>query len=227
MKSPNSKLNAFSMAMIFVIPVLWCFAACTERTGPTKVVSQSTIAPDPKTSGSTPAPQKQPLNSIKEIQQAYMEINQKIDSGTVDSAAVKYSCDHEKAGTISYFTEKGKLRLIVHRYNEYDHYSAEDRYYIKDNILFFAYTNSLSWSFESGPEGSTKDNITEKRVYFAGGRPIRCLEKKFVVRSKVPNNPGRDAIPSHAVDCAEAYKIQKSYYLLTKFRERPGQDCLD
>lgn len=34
------------------------------------------------------------------------------------------------------YTNNGNLKLAVHRYSEYDHYEAEDRYFVNDNELF-------------------------------------------------------------------------------------------
>ena len=112
-----------------------------------------------------PPPTATPPRTIEDIQKTYELISAQKNQGLLDSTSFKYDCHGEKAGEVSYFSQDGQLRMIVHRYNEYSHHSATDYYYVMDSVLFFVYNNRLSWTFDSGPQGSTKDDITEQRIY--------------------------------------------------------------
>ena len=128
---------------------------------------------------------------------------------------------------ISYYVEKGQLRMIVRRYAEYDHHSAEDTYFVQDSTLFFAYLKRVLWSFTSGPEGATKDDITEQRIYLVDGQPVHCLEKKFTVLSHEAANPTSEEVPNKEVDCAEAQLVTDPYQMLLKYQHNPTSDCLE
>ncbi|PWG78701.1 hypothetical protein [Pararcticibacter amylolyticus] len=169
---------------------------------------------------------KAPANT-EEIQKAYAGIMDKAEKGALDSTTFKYSCNGEKNGTVSYYTEKGRLRLIVHQYNEYDHYSATDRYFVQDSTLFFVHRQNTTWSFESGPEGTTRDNITEQRIYLVNQKPVKCLEKKYTVRSKAKNNPDPATIPNKETNCSSIKSVITPYQLLFKHRQKPTQGCLE
>ncbi|MCX2481488.1 hypothetical protein OQY15_20480 [Pedobacter sp. MC2016-15] len=202
-------------------------AGCTGKSESEDEVSQPAAFKDsPSTREKKVVASAQLPATVAQIQKAYAGIIKKFQNGGLDSAVFKYSCDGEKGGTISYFTENKQLRMIVHNYHEYDHYSATDRYFIQDSSLFFAHTKSISWSFESGPEGSTKDNITEKRTYMLKGRPLKCLEKKYVIRSKATDNPRPETLPNREVDCPPAATVFKPYQLLIKFLKKPTTGCL-
>lgn len=221
------KLNPFSAGFLLML-LFVCISACKERSGSNDKGSRRAREKDTGTDSLMRSGEPgQSQTSIEAIQKAYADIVTKLVSGALDSTAFKYSCHNEKSGTVSYFTESGQLRLIVHRYNEYDHFSAVDRYFVKDSTLFFAYTSSVTWAFESGPEGATRDNITEKRVYLVNEQPIKCLEKKFVIRSRAADNPRAETVPSREVDCPSAEAVRKPYRLLTKFRSKPTSGCLD
>jgi hypothetical protein len=210
------------------IMILLCILACTQQSGPNeKTAHYDRMKDTTKSSLDTAIEPVKSLTDIGSIQRAYNEISTKATAGDFDSTSFKYSCRGEKGGTVSYFTEKGKLRLIVHRYNEYDHYSAEDHYYVKDSLLFFTLRKSVVWAFESGPEGSTKDNIKERRVYLVADKPIKCLEKKFIIRSQATNNPRSEDVPSRNVDCPSPATVMEPYLLLTKYRNNPTKECLD
>ncbi|MGZ8545150.1 MAG: hypothetical protein ACXWV0_07625, partial [Flavisolibacter sp.] len=174
----------------------------------------------------TPNLQSAPVpNSIAAIQMNYEQITSQKTLGVLDSTGFKYKCNNEITGAVSYFSQKGQLRLIIHRYNEYDHHAAEEYYYVKDSALFFVYNKELLWSFDSGPQGSTRDNITEQRVYLIDKKPTRCLEKKYVIRSHAANNPSPDTVPNKEISCA-AVDVMKPYQQLLKHRSKAPSDCL-
>lgn len=143
----------------------------------------------------------------EEIRAQFAEINKRYEQGVLDSTSRKYSENGERNGTITYYTEKGRLRMILHHYNEYDHYSSKDRYYLADSALFFIFSTGTAWSFEDGPEGSTRDNVTEKRVYLLDGKAVKCLEKKYVIRSQLKENPRPEDIANKELDCTGSEKL--------------------
>ena len=171
-------------------------------------------------------PESVPRN-VEDIQETYASIITQLENGILDSTTFKYSCYNEKGGTATYFSYKNQLRLIVHQYHEYDHHSAIDRYFIKDSVLFFINLNRTLWSFESGPEGSTKDDITEQRIYLIDQKPVKCLEKKFTVRSQVTSNPNPQTIPNKEIDCSSLKSVLNPYQVLLKYRHSKSAGCLE
>jgi len=215
-KSSTNDIGCKSPGIFLIIVGLFFLFACTQPPRKGKVLHERVSEE-----------QARPLSNLEDIQNAYAEIASELERGILDSSSFAYSCHDEKKGTISYFTARGQLRLIVHRYNEYDHYDAVDRYFVTDSMLFFVSSNSASWAFESGPEGSTRDNITERRTYLIDHQPVRCLEKKFVIRSQSIDNPSSETVPNNEVDCPPANEVMKLFQLLTKYRHKPTSGCLD
>lgn len=163
---------------------------------------------------------------IEGIQKVYGKITGQLSQGALDSTSFTYNCKNEILGSVTYYSHNGRLRMIQHRYNEYDHHAATDQYYIIDSTLFFVYRHQLLWSFESGPEGSTKDDITEQRVYFIDQKPIRCLEKKYIVRSADTNKPDSENIPNKEVNCSSINPLMEPYQNLLKNQYEKAVDCL-
>ena len=175
----------------------------------------------------TKVQQEQPT-SVEDIQLAYKEIIASYEKGTLDSTSFKYNCNGEKSGTVTYFSAQGKLKMIKHNYNEYDHHEMLDQYYVFENTLFFAHLKSLSWSFDSGPEGSTKDRITEKRIYLSAKSPIKCLEKQYEIRLHAGVNPNPESVPNKEVACTLTKStIEKPFKLLTKYWKASPPNCLN
>jgi len=164
------------------------------------------------------------LTTVAGIQETYSSVMKQLESGAMDSTSFKYSCQGEKGGTVTYFSNEGQLRLVVHRYHEYDHYSAVDRYFVEEGRLYFAYLNGVSWSFEDG--GGTRDNVKEQRIYVVNQRPIRCLEKKYAIRSKAGDNPRPETVANKEVDCKSPASIIGPYRILLKYREKGTSGCL-
>ncbi|MEJ6981553.1 hypothetical protein WG906_13890 [Pedobacter sp. P351] len=166
--------------------------------------------------------------TVEEIRKLYAELNGKLHGGKLDSASVKYDCSGERTGTVTYFSENGKLTIIRHTYSEYSHFSAMDQYFISDDELFFAHLTGVSWSFESGKAaiGATKDNITEKRLYMVREKPLLCLEKSYVKRSHSSDNPRPESVESRQVDCKSLEPVLKDFGKLMAFKNSSGNDCL-
>jgi len=167
--------------------------------------------------------------SVAEIREAYAFTVDQMNSGQLDSVSFKYNCQQERSGTVTYFSEKGILRIIRHQYAEYDHHEATDQYFLNnDSTLFFAHLKRLSWSFESvvGKDGATKDDIKEQRIYIVDKEAIQCLEKKFTTRSTSSDNPKPEAVPNKQVACRPIKPLLKDLQQLLDFRHSEDHSCL-
>ena len=168
-----------------------------------------------------------PIGSIEDIQGAYSAVVKQMEGGVLDSVSFEYSCgDGERSGKVSYYSHEGDLQLIVHRYSEYSHYSAEEQYFVRDSTLFFTFLKEVSWSFEEGPEGAVRDNITERRTYLLDKEPVKCLEKKYVIRSQIRDNPRPEIVPNQDVDCTSSL-LKRYPQLMQHHRKAPDSGCLE
>ncbi|WP_442591844.1 hypothetical protein ACSBL2_11510 [Pedobacter sp. AW31-3R] len=167
--------------------------------------------------------------SIPAIKKQYELIYKKLQSKLLDSSVATYNCHEEKKGTITYYTDQGKIVTIKHVYSEYDHFSATDTYFLSNDTLFFAHLQQTTWSFVSGKasEGSTLDHITERRVYLAGGKALRCLEKKYEKRSDQSAQPRPEQIQSREINYGSVQALMKDFSRLRAFRNKSGEDCLE
>jgi hypothetical protein len=217
---------------LFCLAAFFCMAACNESAEPAAEKNVTTEQQDTSKQNSTPVTASAPAapvaapRTVEAIQKAYATIIMQKERGALDSTGFTYNCRDEKRGTVSYFSENGHLKLIVHKYNEYDHHSAEDNYFVSDSTLIFTYTITVLWSFESGAEGATKDNITEQRIYLVDQKPLKCLEKKYVIRSQAKNNPRSEDVANKEVNCASA-KALKPFQLLLKNKAKAPGGCLE
>ena len=166
-------------------------------------------------------------SDVAAIRRVYSDIISKYERSALDSSSFSYSCRGEKSGTVSYFSTAGKLTMIIHRYAEYDHYTAEDRYFLNGDALVFVYRHRISWSFESGPEGSTKDNVTEQRSYFVNQVPIKCLEKKYVIHSRDKEKPNPDEVSNTVTDCNNAIRALQFYRKLASYQQGNYPKCIE
>lgn len=212
------------MRLAIFICVVFLAASCTQRSdsgvgssdtassGTTSVDSVRVIVPEPD----------EPIASVEAIQEAYSGVMDRWKSGGLDSVSFEYSCRNgETSGSVTYFSQDGDLQLMVHRYNEYSHYSAEDHYFVRDSMLYFAFLKGVSWSFDDGPEGATRDNITEQRIYLLDQQPVQCLEKKYVIRSHSGDNPRPETVANNQVDCTSASSLLAVYRRLLQHHGNP------
>jgi hypothetical protein len=218
MKKTTTVFAYLALCLIFAS----CHQTDSSQTTTTSNLPDSSSQPVSPVAKNITAPR-----SVADIQSLFTEISAKLDRKALDSTTFKYDCNGEKNGTVTYFSENGNLRLIEHRYNEYSHYSATDRYFSVNDTLFFAYQKSTAWSFESGPEGSTRDNITEYRAYLVNSKPVKCLEKKYVIRSQVADKPKPEALPNKATDCSVVKSLLSSYEKLKQYNGKTPPDCLE
>lgn len=210
----------------FLLAVLCILFSCTEN--PPKDTEESVLVHEDTLPLSPPSDQKvkPKLTNFQEIQHAYSTISADYENGKLDSISFKYNCNGETSGTVTYFSEQGNLKMITHIYAEYDHNEKEDRYFIKDGIPFFVHLKNLSWSFDSGPEGATKDKITEQRIYLSNWKAIERLEKKYEIRLHAGINPKPSDVANKQTNCADVQPMEKSYRLLAKYWKASAPKCL-
>jgi len=167
--------------------------------------------------------------SVLQIRQRFAVINDKLQRTQLDSISFKYDCNEERSGTVTYFSEQGKLVLVKHSYSEYSHFSAVDDYFISNDKLFFAHLNRRNWSFESGQavEGATIDNIIEQRLYLANDKALLCLEKKYTTRSHAAANPIPANLPNKQVTCKSTEPLIKDFKNLIDYQRSNNHDCLE
>lgn len=155
---------------------------------------------------------------VDEIRKFFAIWEKKEQQGIFKKQSLDYSCQNEKNGKVTYFFEEDDLSIIEHQYSEYDHFSAIDRYYVIDGKPYFIYSMQSVWSFEA--EGQTKDNVKEYRGYIINSEVVKCLEKKYILRSYTDNNPDPDYIPSTTSDCKKIQKLIAKYEKLVEFQQR-------
>lgn len=203
------------------------YIACTGKVQQTTDNPQVIEHPDTSSVNEEFFPQTDTVpGHIEGIQKVYGKITEQLEKGVLDSTSFTYNCRNEIQGRVTYFSHNGKLRMIQHNFNKYDHHAAAEQFYTIDSTLFFVFTHTLLWSFDSGPEGATKDNITEQRVYFVDQKPVRCLEKKYIIRSAASTNPQPESIPNKEVTCSTSTNITEAFEKLVKYRFSHTKDCL-
>ncbi|MDQ8005168.1 MAG: hypothetical protein REI64_10245 [Pedobacter sp.] len=166
------------------------------------------------------------LGTVADIQSAYQQIIRQYENKSLDSTSFKYDCNGETGGTVSYFTANGNLKLIVRRYHEYDHHEAEERYFVNEDNLYFLHKRSLIWSFDSGPEGATRDQITEQRSYLLNDKAVKCLEKKYEIRKHLGINPNPDSIPNKEINCKKFKSPLFTFQKLKLYWKKEPPTCL-
>lgn len=212
---------------IYLTLCLFLFACVQDkRTGENAVADTIAVAGD--SAAKTPVTVVQNPESVSEIKQAFAIINDKLQRALMDSISYKYDCSGERNGTITYYSDNGKLAVIRHSYNEYSHFSAIDHYFVNDGKLYFTFLNRSVWSFESGQaaEGATKEDNTEQRLYIHEKKPLLCLEKKYTTRPQSSNNPDPEIIQSKEVKCKSMEPVLKQYDRLLAFKDGSSHDCL-
>jgi len=166
------------------------------------------------------------LRNMEDIRKEYSHVTSEVESNGMVSDFFIYNCHGEKKGKVMYFSDEAGLRLIRHTYDEYSHFSATDEYFVKDGFLFFVLFDHVSWSFEG--EGETRDDVTEKRFYIIEAQALKCLEKKFTVRSPSSADTRRQRAANKETDCSSLEAVLNKFELLSSYRSREKDpDCLE
>ncbi|MBF9255748.1 hypothetical protein I2I11_20790 [Pontibacter sp. 172403-2] len=97
--------------------------------------------------------------------------------------------------------------------------------YVEGDFLFFAFYRHVAWHFEG--EGETRDNVTEKRFYIIGGKPLQCLEKNFSFTSPASADMRSRTAANRETDCSMLRAVLDSFKSLAKYRSQEKYpDCL-
>jgi hypothetical protein len=168
------------------------------------------------------------LETVEDIREEYQTIQFKITNGKMDSSSFNYECDGG-LGQVVFFSENGQLRKV--RYgNGYEHGGVIKEYFLKDNAPFFVFHDASTWTFDVGTnkEGATRDDMIESRFYIIDGKLIKCLEKKFTIRSSVKNNPTSATVQNKEVACSDLTELLKDYNLVLKYKNQTtDMECLE
>ncbi len=187
------------------------------RENAVKAVENSTPEPTPAAVSSAP-------RTIEEIRQAQARTASQLESSQLDSTSVRYDCSGERSGTVTFYNDKGSVKLIRHRFAEYSHFEGTHDFYVYDGEPYFAFLQDLTWTFAG--ESETRDSVVQRRYYVLDGNPAECLEKKFAVLSSEKGSRAADAAPNTAIDCGSYQEVAAQFSQLYGMRERAGiVDC--
>lgn len=221
------------MRPIIYLLLIICLSACKESK--TKV-TESSVATK-QSSAHSPKHSSVKINnsvsgvpkSIDQIKIKYAATIEKLKGKLLDSVVLRYNCQNERSGTITYFSDNGKLLMINHSYAEYDHFQFTDKYFIQDEELYFAFQQQLFWSFEAGKaaESATKDDITELRTYIIDKQSKLCLEKKYTIHSSSSEKPDIAQIPNKTIKCKDIEQLLRTYNKLKNFKNLSNQECFE
>jgi len=191
-------------------------------------MSQATFPKDTLTSKKDSRQLKNATDPIEEIKNEYSRLQEQLQAKKLTSAHLTYDCNEEPSGEITFYTDKGEIKVIEHFYAEHSHFSASEKYFIKNGQPFFIFKEETVWNFDGGtPEKPiTKDDITETRIYLQNEKILKCLEKKYSIRSDNKAQPSPDTIPSKETQC-DTDELMKTYQSLLRNKDKKGEiKCL-
>ncbi|WP_336702298.1 hypothetical protein [Chryseobacterium indologenes] len=165
---------------------------------------------------------------IDEIKKEYAALQAQLETKKLSSSKFNYDCNNEPSGEVTFYSDKDEIKVIEHFYAEHSHFSASEKYFIKDGKPFFIFRQETVWSFVGGtPEKPvTKDDITETRIYLQNNQPLKCLEKKYSIKSDQKEKAAPDTIPGKEIHCS-VDEILKRYQSLLKHKGQKGSiQCL-
>ncbi len=206
-------MRSCNLLNLFAIPLLVFVVACSGGNQRQDIADTQTIKV-PEIDASVDSS----LHSIADIKRAYERIVTKESAGELDSQAIAYVCDDEIKGTLIYYSDNKGIKLIVHRYSEYDHFSAEERYFLQHEEPFFVLRKETTWAFISGSEGSTRDNVTETRTYLANEKAIQCLESKYNIYTTKKQKRTEYLYRNKSVSCKDISSLTTKYNKLMAYR---------
>ncbi len=215
------------MKKLIYLLVFGAFIACDNKKPTATATEQDTsLNNEVVTKNTTPIA---PPTTILQIKSAYGATQLALQQKTLDSIVLRYNCQNERSGTISYYQKDDKVNVIKHSYNEYDHFEATDWYYLQNNELNFVYLRRLNWSFEADSSGqpSTKDDITESRFYFIKEKPSLYLEKKYTVHSTAKNTFDAERIANRTIKPKDITSLLAQFEKLKAYKNRPQGGCFE
>lgn len=203
--------------LIYLAVIITCFS-CKESSKSSKESTSEEQTTTNTEFQNIPSEALEDLKNVADIKTEFAYITNKIESGNMDSNAFEYNCHDEKKGKVTYYSEKGQLRMIQHTYIEYSHFSATDEYFIKNDSLFFVFNNHRLWSFVN--QNQIKDDVTESRFYILDHKLVQCLEKKFTIISNDQDSQKSPAVSNKEIDCPSFEPISKDFELFVKLRNQ-------
>ncbi|WP_276966107.1 hypothetical protein [Chryseobacterium sp.] len=167
-------------------------------------------------------------NPIDQIKKEYAVLQAQLEAEKLSSSKFSYDCNDEPSGEVIFHSDKEGIKVIEHFYAEHSHFSASEKYFIKEGKPFFIFRQETVWNFDGGtPEKPvTKDEITETRMYLQNNQLLKCLEKKYSIKSHQKEKTAPDTIPGKKIMC-NMEEIVKSYQSLLKHKDQKGSiQCL-
>ncbi|MEO2128521.1 MAG: hypothetical protein ABGW91_10180 [Christiangramia sp.] len=200
--------------IIFLLLNLLLLISCRQQTEKTRQADRNSEEVTSEISARATTPPK----DLATIKTRFSEIETVRKTGKLDTISFTYNCYNERSGKVTFYSEKEKLVLIEHRYNEYSHHEATDWFYLYNKEPFFVFLDRLDWSFDgqSGGETQTRDQITQSRLYFLNGKALQCLEKNFERTSNAGSV--ETEIPNTETDCSKASEALSEFQKLWNSR---------
>lgn len=165
---------------------------------------------------------------IVQIKKEYAVLQTQLETKKLNSSQFTYDCNGEPSGEVIFHSDKDEVKVIEHFYAEHSHFSGSEKYFIKDEKPFFIFRQETVWNFDGGtPEKPvTKDDITETRIYLQNNQPLKCLEKKYSIKSDQKEKTASDTIPGKEIQCS-VDELLKNYQSLLKHKDQKGAiQCL-
>lgn len=163
--------------------------------------------------------------AIKDIRTKYATIIGLKEKNGLKVDEIDYECpDYPAGGTVWFYTDGDKVKLIEHSFSEGDHYGGKEQYFVWGGELFFCFSDVGYWTFdmetveEGEPVTQTKDIITESRFYFHKGAAVRCLVKNYEIRSRDAEKVKPENIPNEETNCREAEEVLNKFKALMALR---------
>ncbi|WP_080779063.1 hypothetical protein [Chryseobacterium phocaeense] len=217
------------MKTIFFTAILLLSFSCKKDQNKTVLpepVSNDSLA---VTKDTTQAEQIENISDpIEEIKKEYAVLQGQLEAKKLGSKGFTYNCNEEPSGEVKFYSDKDEIKVIEHFYAEHSHFSASERYFIKNGKPFFIFREETVWNFDGGtPEKPiTKDDITETRIYLQNDKPLKCLQKQYSIRSDNKQKNVADQTAGKEIKCS-VDEVLKTYQSLLKHKDQKGEiQCL-
>lgn len=214
------------MKILILTAGLLLFVSCKDEKD--KIILKESISRDSSTAKKDSVKTETAENPIDHIKKEYAVLQAQLEAKKLSSSKFSYDCHDEPSGEVIFYSGKDGIKVIEHFYAEHSHFSASEKYFIKDGKPFFIFRQETVWNFDGGtPEKPvTKDDITETRIYLQNNQPLKCLEKKYSIKSDQKEKTAPDTIPGKEIRC-NVDEILQSYQSLLKHKDQKGSiQCL-
>lgn len=214
------------MKILVLTAGLLLFVSCKNEKD--KIILKKSISRDSSTAKKDSVKTNTTEKPIDQIKKEYAVLQAQLETKKLSSSKFNYDCNDEPSGEVFFYSDKDGIKVIEHFYAEHSHFSASEKYFIKDGKPFFIFRQETVWNFDGGtPEKPvTKDDITETRIYLQNNQPLKCLEKKYSIKSDLKEKTAPDTIPGKEIRC-NVNEILQSYQSLLKHKDQKGsKQCL-